>query len=225
MADELFEVPLFPLNIVLFPGMALPLHIFEARYREMTADCLADQAPFGVVLTLPEGETEQEKPARIGTLARIIDYEQLPDGCYNILAAGTRRFEIVELRHEKQYITALVRPYMDEPDMEEGETDLPALVSEAKDVLRDYLEIVLALVGGGEERSIDIPDDADDLSYLIGMCLTCEDRDKQDLLEMNSVKRRLRSGMYTLRNEMEFLREQAEDIAHMKPDNGRAMLN
>ena len=50
MADELFKVPLFPLNVVLFPGMALPLHIFEPRYRDMTADCLADQAPFGVVL-------------------------------------------------------------------------------------------------------------------------------------------------------------------------------
>lgn len=225
MADELFEVPLFPLNIVLFPGMALPLHIFEARYRTMTADCLADQAPFGVVLALPEGEAEQEKPARIGTLARIIDYEQLPDGCYNILAAGTRRFEIVELRREKQYFTALVRPYTDVPNEEDSETDLPALVSEAKDVLREYLEIVLTLVGGGEERSIEIPNDADDLSYLMGMCLTCEDCDKQELLEMTSVSKRLRSGIRALRNEMEFLREQAEDSKRMQPNNDRAILN
>src|SRR5690348_5066740 len=108
MADELFEVPLFPLNVVLFPGMALPLHIFEPRYRKLTADCLADQAPFGVVLAMPEGEFGQEVPARVGTLARIVDYEQLPDGCYNILTVGTRRFEIVELRREKKYSTALV---------------------------------------------------------------------------------------------------------------------
>jgi Lon protease-like protein len=225
MADELFEVPLFPLNIVLFPGMALPLHVFEARYRTMTADCLADQAPFGVVLALPEKETEQEEPARIGTLARIIDYEQLPDGCYNILTVGTRRFEIVELRHEKQYITALVRPYADEPEEEDSETDLPALVSEAKDVLRDYLEIVLTLIGGGEERSIAIPDDADDLSYLVGMCLTCEDCDKQALLEMNSVSERLRSGIAALRNEMEFLRDQVQEGQRTQQGDDRAILN
>src|SRR5215472_14297168 len=56
MADEQFEVPLFPLNVVLFPGMALPLHIFESRYRDMTADCLADQAPFGVLLALEDAK-------------------------------------------------------------------------------------------------------------------------------------------------------------------------
>jgi Lon protease-like protein len=224
MADDLFEVPLFPLNVVLFPGMALPLHIFEARYRKMTADCLADQAPFGVVLALPEGEMEQEKPARVGTLARIIDYEQLPNGCYNILTVGMRRFEIVELRHERKYITALVRPYPDEPDEEEGKAALPALVREAKGVLGEYLEVVLALVGGGEERSITIPDDAEDLSYLMGMCLTCEDCDKQELLEMNSVSERLRSGIHRLRNEMELLHEQAAGNEHMQHDD-RAMLN
>lgn len=222
MADELFEVPLFPLNIVLFPGMALPLHIFEARYRKMTADCLADQAPFGIVLAQPEEETAQEKPARIGTLARIVDYEQLPDGCYNILTVGTRRFEIVELRSEKKYTTALVRPY---PDEEEGEARFPALVSEAKEALRDYLEVVLALIGGGEERSIDIPDDAEELSYLIGMCLTCEDCDKQELLEISSLSQRLRRGIRTLRHETEYLREQTQSGARPRPDNDRAMLN
>ena len=70
-SDELFEVPLFPLNVVLFPSMALPLHIFEPRYRQMTADCLADQAPFGVVLAQPDSTQGNEKPARVGTLARI----------------------------------------------------------------------------------------------------------------------------------------------------------
>lgn len=225
MADELFEVPLFPLNTVLFPGMALPLHIFEARYREMTADCLADQAPFGVVLALPEGEVGQENPARVGTLARIVDYEQLPDGCYNILTVGMRRFEIVELRREKTYATALVRPYPDEDDVEQGEVDVPALVSEAQEALRAYLEVVLVLIGGNEERSIDIPDDAEDLSYLIGMCLACEDCDKQELLEMNSVGQRLRNGIRAMRKETEILRKQTEGGARLHPDSDRAMLN
>lgn len=224
MADELFEVPLFPLNLVLFPGMALPLHIFEARYRKMTADCLADQAPFGVVLALPDGESEHEKPARVGTLARIVDYEQLPDGCYNILTVGTQRFEIVELRREKKYDTALVRPYPDEDDGL-GKASLAALVSEAKEALRTYLEVVLVLIGGGEERPIEIPDEAEDLSYLIGMCLACEDCDKQELLEMNSVSQRLHSGIRAMRNETEILRNQTEGGARLHPDSDRAMLN
>ena len=116
MADEpkdLFEVPLFPLSVVLFPGMALPLHIFEPRYRDMMADCLADQAPFGVVLAIAEQPHGQEVPAKIGTLARIADYEQLPDGRYNLLALGTRRFQILETRHERPYLTGLVRPFCD----------------------------------------------------------------------------------------------------------------
>jgi Lon protease-like protein len=227
VADELFEVPLFPLNIVLFPGMALPLHIFEARYRKMAADCLADQAPFGVVLTLPEEESGQEKPARVGTLARIVDYEQLPDGCYNILTVGTRRFEIVEMRREKTYATALVRPYPDEPDedVQQVEADMSALVSEAQEALRAYLEVVLVLIGGSEERSIEIPDDAEDLSYLIGMCLACEDCDKQELLEMNSVGQRLRNGIGAMRKETDILRKQTEGGARLYPDSDRAMLN
>ena len=223
MADELFEVPLFPLNIVLFPGMALPLHIFEARYRKMASDCLADQAPFGIVLALPEGAFEQEEPARVGTLARIVDYEQLPNGCYNILTVGTRRFEIVEVRREKKYITALVRPY---PDAEEpGEAGLPELVSEAQKALRAYLEVVLTLIGGSEDRTIEIPDDAEGLSYLIGMCLTCEDYDKQELLEMNSVSRRLQSGIRAMRNETKLMREQMGGGGYMQADNDRTMLN
>lgn len=223
MAEELFEVPLFPLNVVLFPGMALPLHIFEARYRKMASDCLADHAPFGIVLALPEGAIEQEEPARVGTLARIVDYEQLPDGCYNILTVGTRRFEIVEVRRDKKYITALVRPYPDEE--ETSEADLPELVSEAQKALRAYLEVVLALVGGSEDRTIEIPDDAENLSYLIGMCLTCEDHDKQELLEMNSVSQRLQSGIRAMRNETELMREQMEGGGYVQQDNDRTMLN
>lgn len=226
MADgpaEMFEVPLFPLNVVLFPGMALPLHIFEPCYRRMVADCLADQAPFGVVLALAESEFEHEVPTKIGTLARIADYEKLPDGRYNLLALGTRRFEVVEERHEHPYITGRVRPVWDEHDGDDV-PGLEGLVSEARTALQEYLRVVLTVVGS-EQREIEIPENAADLSFVIGMCLTCEDCDKQKLLEMRSVTQRLKAGTRKLRAETSALGRQIESGAQRLQGQDRTMLN
>jgi Lon protease-like protein len=223
MADkpkDLFEVPLFPLGVVLFPGMALPLHIFEPCYRDMMADCLADQAPFGVVLAAAESVLGQEVPAKIGTLARIADYEKLPDGRYNLLALGTRRFQILETRHERPYLTGLVRPLCDAaPD----DTNLGPLIGDARAALDSYLHVVMSLVGS-TEREIDIPTNPEDLSFLIGMCLTCEDCEKQALLEMVSVAQRLREGARMLRDETERLSSQTEN-SRSSSRADRSMLN
>ncbi len=90
------ELPLFPLHTVLCPGIALPLHVFEARYRALVAACLAAEAPFGVVLIragreVGEGSTSI---ATVGTTAEIREAEALDDGRYRILAVGGRRFRI-----------------------------------------------------------------------------------------------------------------------------------
>jgi Lon protease-like protein len=221
MAEELFEVPLFPLNVVLFPGMALPLHIFEPRYRAMIGDCLADRAPFGVVLALQESEPQHETPARAGTLARIADYERLPDDRYNLLALGTSRFEVVEPRHGRPYLTGLVRPLR---DADEDAHDFPQLVANARAALVSYLRVVLAVVGG-EQREIEIPGDAEELSFLIGMCLTCDDCEKQKLLELTSLTRRLRLGTRMLRHEADVLSKQMDSGALHPHSNDRALLN
>lgn len=219
MNDALFEVPLFPLNLVLFPGMALPLHIFEARYRQMVADCLADRAPFGVTLALPESAHEREASAPVGTLARIADYEELPDGRYNLLALGTRRFAIVEQRRERSYLTGLVRPLQDldgEPETE--------CVQSARTALSAYLRLVLKLVGS-ERRQIEVPTEPEELSYLIGICLTCDDCEKQRLLEVTSVEERLRRGAMLLRKETEVLQHQAPGDQVTTNPLDRLMLN
>ena len=67
-----FELPLFPLNVVLFPGMVLPLHIFEPRYRLMIRRCIEQGSPFGVVLVQPDSVQGEEHPYQIGTLAHIM---------------------------------------------------------------------------------------------------------------------------------------------------------
>jgi len=220
MAGELFEVPLFPLSVVLFPGMALPLHIFEPRYRQMTAHCLADQAPFGIVLALPEGERLHEVPARVGTFARIADCEKLPDGRYNLLARGTHRFEIMEMGRDRAYLTGLVRPYQ---DCDDAEPPAVALVGGAREALHRYLRMVFALVGGDEEH-IAIPDDASELSFLMGMCLS-DDDDKQRLLEMTSLVERLRTVERLLRVEVELLAQQMGTASQLHPSDDRTILN
>ena len=219
MTDTLIEVPLFPLNVVLFPGMALPLHIFEFRYRQMIADCLADRAPFGIALALPAGAHEQETPATVGTLARIADYEELPDGRYNLLALGTRRFTVVEQRHDRSYLTSLVRPLVDD-----GRTPPLESVQSARTALYTYLQLVLKLVGS-EHRQIEVPTEPEELSYLIGICLTCEDCEKQRLLEVTSIEERLQRGVSLLVTETEALRQQSPGDHPIVNPIDRLMLN
>jgi Lon protease-like protein len=112
---EMMEIPLFPLkNVVLFPGMVLPLHIFELRYREMIHRCSQEKIPFGVVL-IKEGQEVSDAtgqpvvPYTIGTLAKIIRVETLDDGCMNITTIGVERFMIQQIHQGQSYLTATVR--------------------------------------------------------------------------------------------------------------------
>ncbi len=92
----IIEAPLFPLNTVLFPGGMLPLRIFEKRYVDMVRDCMSGERSFGVVLIRHGREAGvPAEPERVGTLARIRDFDRGADGLLNIVAHGERRFEIV----------------------------------------------------------------------------------------------------------------------------------
>ena len=89
------QVPLFPLNTVLFPGGPLPLRIFESRYLDMVSDCMKNDAPFGVLLIREGGETGSATTYGIGTLARIRDWYQGNDGLLGITAVGEQRFRLI----------------------------------------------------------------------------------------------------------------------------------
>ncbi len=89
------SLPLFPLNTVLFPGGPLPLRIFEARYMDMVRRCLKEHSPFGVLLILAGAEAgEVSAVADIGTSARLVDFDTLPDGLLGITCLGERRFRV-----------------------------------------------------------------------------------------------------------------------------------
>jgi len=90
---------LFPLEVVLFPGTPLPLHIFEPRYKEMMAECLANHAPFGVVRALEEGIADVGCTAEIVTVTK-----EYPDGRLDLVSEGRQRFEVLELNQERSFL-------------------------------------------------------------------------------------------------------------------------
>lgn len=93
------EIPLFPLNTVLFPGGPLPLRIFEPRYVDMVRYCMRERAPFGVVLILSGAEVgDVPTTAEVGTSARIVDFFQMPDGLLGIACIGERKFRLASRR-------------------------------------------------------------------------------------------------------------------------------
>ena len=90
------RIPLFPLNVVLFPGEQLPLHIFEPRYRRMVRECLETKSPFGMLLALPNGIV------RVGCSAEIVDViKRYEDGRMDILTVGREPFRVLELFHRR----------------------------------------------------------------------------------------------------------------------------
>jgi Lon protease-like protein len=219
--EELQRIPLFPLDVVLFPGMTLPLHIHEPRYQDMTKMCLDSNMPFGVILAHDPRLGDEPAPAHVGTLARIVDYARLPDGRYNLLTRGVERFEVVEFVEGAPYPQGKVRALR---DIEEP-GDFRALASAAAEALQAYLRIVFAEVGS-EDFQIEIPDDPNELSYLIGMCLTCEDCEKQEILELRSLSQRLARGAEALQSEAAALRSDgALKGAEPSPRDDRSHLN
>ena len=175
------EIPLFPLQTVLFPGGFLPLHIFEPRYRNMIKFCLEHEAEFGVVL-IKEGEEvgEAATPYEIGTAARILHVEHLDDGRMNVISAGEYRFQILETQDHLSYLTGRVR-MLDDPDTE-LESVSEELATRTEELYQAYEALSSRLIfawNPPEEQ----PDDPRELAYQIGIRLRISLTEKQALLE------------------------------------------
>jgi len=110
------EIPLFPLHTVLCPGIVVPLHIFEERYRALTRHCLETGAPFGIVLIRDGREVGAGRTlARVGALVEIRSADRYPDGRYDLMAAATGRFAIESVNLARApYMVADVTPLDDE---------------------------------------------------------------------------------------------------------------
>jgi Lon protease-like protein len=199
------ETPLFPLNTVLFPGMPLPLHIFEPRYREMIGLCSSEDRPFGVLLIREGMEVGAPAlPFEIGTLARIVAVDRLEDGRMNIVTVGTQRFQLLGYSTEKKpYIVGDVEPLADEPVDQEA---VRALTQDVGTIVQRYVALTQA-AAEQELTPLQLPGDPEELSYLVGAVLRIRNRERQRLLEMRSTVERLTREREILDRESRGLQE------------------
>ena len=184
-----FDLALFPLPVVLFPGMALPLHIFEPRYRQLVTDCAEGEGRFGIA-RLPDGIAETEiTPGTVGCVAEIVNRETLPDGRSNILVRGTERFALVSfVSSPRPYHMCNAVPVED--DFEIG-AELDALAERVRDVFRRVARAARTLSDDPDPLP-ELPDEAPSLSFAIASMIDIGIDARQEILASRSPTDRLR---------------------------------
>jgi Lon protease-like protein len=183
-------IPVFPLpNVVLFPTVSLPLHIFEPRYREMVSDALEGDRIIGMALLRPgwEGSYDARPPIYpVGCAGLITHAERLPDGRYNIVLRGLEKFRVVREHEHRTYRTAEVDPIME--TLSDSDREVVRLE-------RGRLEAVLVPQpeGRGVDRKMPTSMSDEDLVNALAQYLELEIVEKQALLERDGLVARCRS--------------------------------
>ncbi|MDQ1627578.1 MAG: uncharacterized protein QOI54_1322 [Actinomycetota bacterium] len=202
------RLPLFPLGTVLFPGVLLPLHVFEDRYRALVRDLIAGpeaERAFGVV-AIREGREVGADGVHalydVGCLAQLHQVEAYDDGRFDLVTAGSRRFRVESLldpQDHRPYLQAEVE-FLDEP-VGAGSDSLARGVGT---VFRAYRSVLTG--GGGAQAGEDLPEDPTMLSYLVAAASVLDRSDKQALLAQPDTASRLRYELAILRRETTLLR-------------------
>jgi uncharacterized protein len=200
-------MPLFPLGTVLYPGLVLPLHIFEDRYRQLVRDLLDGPEPqhFGVIAIRKGRETGVDGVSalyEIGCTAMLRQIVQHDDGRFDLVTVGAQRFRLVALDHSRPYLRGEVEPLAEETGDEAAAAQVAGAV---RRTFRDYLD---ALAARGAAR-IDVPDLPDEpvlLSYLVAASMIVDLSDRQVLLAEPDALRRLTAERVLLARETRMLR-------------------
>lgn len=175
------ELPLFPLNMVLFPGMPINLHVFEPRYINLMTECIEQKKPFGVVLIKNGREAlgPLAEPYEVGCTARILKAEHLTGGRLNIVAVGGERFEILSLERHNEYLVGEVEL------MEASEDDIEQINNigaRLRPLVESYLSI-LADADMVQSDSYQLPNGPVELAYVGAYLLQISSIQKQTILE------------------------------------------
>ena len=214
------RLPLFPLGTVLYPGLLLPLHIFEERYRTLIADLTAGRPPAGTgatesgadgdrvpafgVVAIREGREAGAASApelfEVGCSAQLRRVDPLPDGRFDIVTTGTDRFRLLEVDASGPYLVGEVE-YLEEPAGDAADV-LATSVARHYQAYRDQL---LSTQGQAPRVRGPLPEDPVVLSYLVGAAMVLDLRDKQSLLEEPDGTSRLRAELALLRRERAML--------------------
>lgn len=199
------KMPLFPLGTVLFPGLLLPLHIFEERYRQLVRDLLTGPEPrrFGVIAIRKGRETGVDGVSSLyeigctATLRRVVEH---PDGRYDLVTAGTERFRLAGLDQSRPYLLGEVEPVA-EPTGDEA-----AAAAAVSAVRRAFTEYLGALAKRGAEVNVpDLPDEPVLLSYLVAASMVVDLPDRQELLAQPDAVTRLEAERALLARETAML--------------------
>jgi ATP-dependent Lon protease len=179
-------LPLFPLEVVLLPGVAIPLHIFEPRYREMFAEVLESEGTFGIVLA------KQGGILRTGCSASVVEVaKRYEDGRLDILTVGRRRFRILALNSDRAFLRASVE-YFDDLSVR------PAPAELNREALHRYLELSRVLDQEPDDLSLDDPE----LSFRLAS-LSADLDFRQTVLDMLSEAERMEAVAKHLEQEIE----------------------
>jgi Lon protease-like protein len=182
-------LPLFPLPLVLFPGVPLPLHIFEPRYREMLSDCLAGDGRFGVVFAPEESREQGPERGDVGCIAVIQSSHELPDGRSNVVVVGSERFAIARLvADERPYLLGEVVTY---GDNEESGDALTTSASRLRGVFERVGRAARTLADDRDPLP-KLPEDPAALSFAIAALIDLDLVGRQRLLASRSPLGRLR---------------------------------
>lgn len=183
------ELPLFPLRTVLFPGMPLPLQIFEERYRVMTRELLASGGEFGVLLIREGSEVGGGAiPYTVGTTARIEECQELADGRFMLTARGRRRFRLDRMLPARPYPYGEVSYISDDPD--ERDPRLQSAVETVRATFPMYFRLALAL-SDQWARGMKLPRKPHDLVDFLAPWIQVDERVKQRLLEIEPAAERV----------------------------------
>jgi uncharacterized protein len=200
-------LPLFPLGTVLYPGLLLPLHIFEERYRQLVRDLLAGPEPgqFGVIAIRKGRETGVDGVSalyEIGCIAALRQVREHSDGRFDLVTAGTQRFRLMSLEHGRPYLQGQVDLLAEDTG---DEAAAAAAVQAVQRAFGDYL-VALAARGAGEVTIPELPDEPIALSYLVAASMVVDLPVRQALLAEPDALRRLQAERELLARETAMLR-------------------
>ena len=185
------ELPLFPLPLVLFPGVPLPLHIFEPRYQQMLSDIRASDSLFGLsFFDAAESGTDLPAIGHVGCVAEVTEVQPLPEGRSNILTVGLIRYRLESyVVHDESYLVGRVHFFEDE------EEDNQFLVERADEVSKLFMRIARAVRTINDERASlpEIPPtEPERLSFLVAAAMELDTEVKLELLELIYTSERLK---------------------------------
>jgi Lon protease-like protein len=200
-------MPLFPLGTVLYPGLLLPLHIFEERYRQLVRDLLDGPEPreFGVIAIRKGRETGMEGVSalyEIGCAAALRQVARHDDGRFDVVVVGTQRFRLLSLDQSRPYLQGEIELLAEET----GDGAAAALAARVvQRAFRDYLD-VLATQGSARVDVPDLPDEPVLLSYLVAASMIVDLSDRQVMLAEPDAASRLAAERTLLARETQILR-------------------